>query len=236
MNKTTKSILAAIPLVVGLSGPATAALSETTDAGTKNETSVAIENLLNHFSGLIPGDHDAARTMSHSRQISAFTGAAAPMSSYYTGQGSEQIVSGTGSSVNEPYSGGRWGSGGADAGPPSAGLTSVVQLAPESLGAVAADISSYTSDGTPANQAAGTQPINGNGSLTTTIIPGTNGNGSLTTTIIPGTNGNGSLTTTIIPADSTPVPLPAAVVLFGSGLAALAPLRKRTRTTLLQES
>lgn len=220
MNNTIKGILAAIPLVVGLSGPATAALSESADTPAQNGSPVAIVSLLNHFSGLTPGDHDALeaedRTISHSQKISAFTSAGAPMSSYYTGQGSENIVSGFGSS----YSGGRGGSGEAEAAPPSAGLTSVIHLSQESLGSVAAGISP-SSAGT-SNQAAGN--------------PANDGNATYTTTIIPGTDSNVSITTTIIPADATPVPLPAAVVLLGSGLAALASLRKRSRKTILQVS
>jgi len=218
MNNATKGLLAAIPLVVGLSGPATASLSESTDAGTTNGSPLVIDSLLNYFSGLTPGDHDTAesenRTKFHGRHISAFTSAVAPMSSYYTGQGSDKIVSGSGSSVNEPFSSGREGSGDTEAAPPSSGLSSVIHAEPESLGAIAAEISSSTSDASPANKSAGAQPNN-------------DGNGTFTTTIVPGNNGNVTYTTTIIPADPAPVPLPAAVVLLGSGLAALAPLRKK---------
>jgi len=193
MNRI-KIIIAAIPLAVSLSGPAAAALVDPSGAGDLNGARINMDSLLNQFSGLTPGDNSSTGTdnlnVLPSRQLSSFTSAGTPMSSYYTVLGGERTFSAQSNSAT-----GRLAGSGADTGNAAApaARTSAVHLPQESLGAVAAGISPSSSG--QAYRAALTPQVIG-GPLIPTVEP-------------------------------TPVPLPAALVLLGSGLAALAPLRKR---------
>lgn len=201
MHNTTKVILAAIPLVVGLSGPAAAALTESADTEVQNVSPLTIDSLLNRFAGLTPGELDASdvkeRIISPSKQLSTFTYAMTTMSSYYTNHGSERIVSGPRVFANDLFAMGR-GMGTRDAAAPAGLFSGLHHIAPESLGEIAAGI-------TPSSSGSSYQPTNN-----TVIGPTT--------------------------VDPTPVPIPAAIVLLGSGLAALLPLRKRSQKTLIQVS
>lgn len=213
MNKITKSILTAIPLLVALSGPAIAAFSESMENGAQNGTPVAIDSLLNRYSGVTPGQHRTSETEDRlvplSQQFSAFTKAGATMSSDYTVLGSERIVSASGGSVEDSFASGRGISGNFEAAKTSPGLAAIARIGSGSYlpGGAAGSISPSASSG-------------GSGYQTAEVLPA----------------GNATFTTTIIPDAATPVPLPAAVVLLGSGLAALATLRKRVRVTSMQVS
>lgn len=193
MNRI-KIIIAVIPLAVSLSGPAAAALVDPSGAGDMNGFRIGIDSLLNQFSGLTPGDNSSTGSgnlnVLPSRQLSSFTSAGAPMSSYYTVLGGERTFSAQSNSAADML-----GGSGADTGNAAApaARTSAVHLPQESLGVVAAGISPSSSG--QAYRAA----------LTPQVI----------------------MEPPIPPVEATPVPLPAAVVLLGSGLAALTPLRKR---------
>ncbi len=213
MNNTVKGILTAIPLVVALSGPAMAALGESMGNGVQNGTPVAIDSLLNRYSGVTPGQHGASETEDRlvplSQQFSAFTNAGATMSSEYTAQGSERIVSASGNGTFEDsLASGRGISVNSEAASTSASLAVIARIGSgsDSPGGVAGAITPSSTSGGSGNQTAEALPA------------------------------DITLTTTIIPDNATPVPLPAAIVLFGSGLAALAPLRKRARMASMQVS
>ena len=197
MKNSTKGILTAIPLVVGLAGNASAAMS---DAAMNDQPAAAgaIDTLLNQYSGLTPGEHGGNSPVSaqipQSQQLSSFTGSGAAMSGSYDGAGSERIVSGPGAPVNESFErGGRnaQSSSQQTASPPMvAAFTAVARTQPDSLSAVASGIAP-SSPGSPVQSAI----------VTTGDVPP--------------------------PADPIATPIPAAAVLLGSGLAALAPLRRR---------
>lgn len=213
MNNSIKSILMALPMVAILTGPAMAAFGESMDNGARNGSPVAIDSLLNRYSGVTPGQHGTSESDEQlvplSQQFSAFNNAGATMSSDYTAQGSERIISDSGGSVEDSFASGRGVSANSEAATTSAGLAVVVRTGSgyDSLGAVAGGI-------TPSSSAGGSryQPSE--------ILPADN--------VV--------FTTTIIPDVATPVPLPAAVVMFGSGLAALATLRKRAGMSSMQVS
>lgn len=187
MNRI-KIIIAAIPMAVGLSGPAAAALVDPSGAGDLSGARISIDSLLNQFSGLTPGNNSSTGAdnlnVLPSRQLSSFTSAGTPMSSYYTILGGERTFSAQSNSAT-----GRLAGSGADTGNAAAPAARTLTVHPpqESLGAVAAGVSPSSSG--QAYRAALTPQVTGE--------------------------------------PPTPVPLPAALVLLGSGLAALAPLRKR---------
>jgi hypothetical protein len=192
MKFNAKSMLAAVPLVVGLSSsPAMAALSDLADTATSNENHLTIETLLDRYAGVTPGEYnlsgDEHESVLPSQQHSSFSRSNGPMSSYYTELGSESPVS-----VRESQ--GKAADG--DARGPS-DLSHVVHTSEGSLGSVASGIS----------------PSSG----------GSSGGGT--------THTDGAIPPVNPPIVDPPVvvPVPAAVVLLGSGLAALAPLRRRVR-------
>lgn len=202
MKNSTKGILTAIPLVVGLAGSAAAAMSDSA-MNDQPVTSGAIDSLLNQYSGLVPGEHGGTTApvsaqISQSQQLSNFTGSGAAMSGSYGGSGSERIVSGPGSPVNESFEHGgrdRQNSSSEIAAPPLvASLTAVTRTQPDSLSAVASGIS-------PSSASSQGQSV---------IAP----SGDIPPTVAP-------------PTEPIATPIPAAAILLGSGLAALAPLRKR---------
>lgn len=222
MKNKMKGVMAVIPLVMALTGPASAALSD-------QDTNSAVDNsgrhgdvagdLLNRYAGLAPGDPDLInpdiQTITLSRQISAFTGADGPMSMYYT-------VLGGNSSGTPSYATGQiaLGAGRSDsdaAAPAVAAITSAHYAHDSLVGAVAGAMAPTSSSG--GSSASPTLQTSGD----------TTNSGTFTTTIIP--VGTGTFTTTITPV--TPAPILPAAALFGSGLAALATLRKRNRDALL---
>jgi hypothetical protein len=212
MNRL-KIILAAIPLVVGLSGAADAALSDSDTTGDRQEAPRTIDSLLHRYSGLTPGDHDSRdgddRNVPPSRQLSGFTEASSPMSSYYMVQGGDHA-----SSLPEHRSSGVVSG---DASAPTA-RSHTAHSPSESLGAVAGGISPTGASGSSRNDAAEV--------IRTHDVPGPG-----TPYTPPGEPYIPPVVPPIIPAN--PVPLPAAIVLIGSGLAALAPLRKRPQKNLV---
>ena len=204
MKKTAKGILAAIPLVVGLSGQASAGMSDTADAASMNESSAAIDAALNSFSGTIVGERGSSESDSQnlpsSQRDSSFTSAGSAMGKYLGSGGSERVVSGPGSPVNESYERRSSVAGNASNEPASvtrtADLTTVVRTQGETLAAVATGItpssSSVSSAPSPQGNAANVkqEPV-----VVTT-------------------------------------PIPAAALLLGSGLVAVAPLRRRKKDAL----
>jgi hypothetical protein len=206
MKNSAKNILTAIPLVVGLAGSASAAMS---DAAVNDQpvASGAIDSLLDQYSGLLPGEHGSnnpvSAQISQSQQLSNFTGSGAAMSGSYNGSGSERIVSGPGSQVNESFEHGgrdRQNSATEISSPPMvAAFTAVSRTQPDSLSAVSTGIAPSSTGSSPQS----------------VIVPA----GELPTTFTP-------------PAEPIATPIPAAAILLGSGLAALAPLRRRKENEL----
>jgi len=222
MKNTMKGMMTAIPLVMALAGPASAALSD-------QDSNSAVDNsghhgdvagdLLNRYAGLAPGDPDLinpeTRTMPLSRQISTFTGSDGPMSMYYTVLGGDSSGAPSYATGQITLSTGRSDS---DAAAPAVATITLARYVHDSLvsavaGAMAPTSSSGGSSASPTLQGSGD----------------TANSGTFTTTIIP--VGTGTFTTTITPV--TPAPILPAATLFGSGLAALATLRKRHRDALL---
>ena len=191
MKKSTKGILTAIPLVVGLAGTAAAGMADAAPAENQNAAGV-IDSLLNQYSGLLPGEGGQAGTsaqISPSQHVASFGDATGTMGSYYTPLGGERTVSPADQPVRRSSE---------EAAAPT-GLTVVARIAPDTLGAVASGIS-----------------------------PSSTGSTSQPTIVAAGEAPAGDpITTTIIPTDTNPVPVPAAAVLLGSGLAALAAGRRR---------
>lgn len=222
MKNKMKGMMTAIPLVMALAGPASAALSD-------QDTNSAVDNsgrhgdiagdLLNRYAGLAPGDPDLIspdiQTITLSRQISAFTGSDGPMSMYYTVLGGDSSGTPSYASGQNTLSASR---SDFDAAAPAVATITSAHYAHDSLvsavaGAMAPTSSSGGSSASPTLHASGN----------------TAGTDTFTTTIIP--VGTGTFTTTITPV--TPAPILPAATLFGSGLAALAALRKRNRDALL---
>jgi hypothetical protein len=191
MKRTTKSILASIPLVVGLAGPAAAALGDAADTSGSNGTEVSIDSLLNQYSGLMPGDRDLdaiSQEVLPSQKLTAFTHAATSMNMGYTNQGGDRT------SPNQPS-----GSVHDAAAAPSVATITAAHAAQDTLvGAVASSIA-----GTSSNSAS---------IGATAEIPA------------------GPVTDPI--PDTIPTPIPPAAALIGSGLTALAALRKRDKVSL----
>jgi len=218
MNQV-KIIIAAIPLVAGLAGPAMAEKSEspaTAGADIHSGKTGAIESLLNHYAGLAPGDSNAQNPLTlsvpPSQQLSSFTGSAGTMSSYYTSVGVDRSATGQNTYSDDhigsaSYNSERGSNYREDSAAPAVSAITAVHAAADTLvGAVASAIT----------------PASSNGGYTSSAISG----GDNTPASTPVTL---TYTTTITATDATPVPIPAAAALFGSGLAALASLRNRNR-------
>lgn len=222
MKNKMKGLMTAIPLVMALAGPASAALSDQNSNSAVDNSGRhgdVAGNLLNRYAGLAPGDPDLinpeTRNMPLSRQISTFTASDGPMSMYYT-------VLGGDSSGAPPYATGQTalsaGRSDFDAAAPAVATITLARYVHDSLvSAVAGAMAPTSSSG--GSSASPTLHASGNTADTDTF----------TTTIIP--VGTGTITTTIIPV--TPAPILPAATLFGSGLASLAALRKRNRDALL---
>jgi hypothetical protein len=212
MKKTAKGILAAIPLVVGLAGPAAAEMSDS--SATNGGGSGAIDSLLNQYTGLTPGVNGGGdpttQAVSAGQRYSAFTGSAGAMASYFTTLGVDLT------SPNEPLvtQGGSVGS----------------SLSSTTAGS-GADVSSSGSFAAAAPAiAAGTLAhavqVPQVGDVATSIASASSG-GSGSASFNPAAE-------TVLTSEQplTPAPIPPAAMLLGSGLAALASLRKRNRTAL----
>jgi hypothetical protein len=194
-----KSIVMAIPLVLALSAPVMAEMSDSGADGPAGASPVAIDSLLNQYAGLAPGssgtDGEGPEAQSWD-SLSAFTDAAAPMSSYYTvmgGAGGPRMLSDhTSSDVN-----------GEAAAPAVARITVSHNVADAPLSASGESLSPTSS---------------GSSSSSPQIVP--------TITTLDNSSGSG----VIISGETTlATPIPAAGLLFGSGLAFLVPLGRRLR-------
>lgn len=206
-----KSIMAAIPLVMGLAMPALASLSDSGEGIGPGGTPASIDGLFNLYAGLAPGDPDSAavtQTVRPSLQLSAFTRAVAPMSSGYTFLGSDRITSymstaeDSGSVVRT-----------SDAAAPSVATITVARHISDSL------VSSVGGLSPSSTGASSSGPL---------VLSGVTPTATYTTTITPILP---TLVTTITPIPQ-PVPIPPAAFLLASGLAFLAPLRQRLRAAV----
>lgn len=168
MNRI-KSTLAAIPVIVCLAGPAMAALSDDGEAPDQNGVQGAIENLINRYAGLAPSDTNA-ETVTHvippSQRFSAFTPAAATMSSGYTMMGGVRLISQ--SNLDNDMT---WRASTGNAAAPSVATVTAAHHAPDLLvTAVSAPIS-------PSSSSASSSTVSPSSSgsiqyqLTTTIVP-----------------------------------------------------------------
>ncbi len=223
MKSHTKSILLISTLLVGLAGPAAAALSDAESGGgpvSAGETTERINTLLNQYAGFIPGDADFRNPdplyLSKSQQLSTFTRAKGPMTTYYTVTGGDRTA------TNQ--SGGFSGSG-SDAAAPAVNSITVAHYAPDTLvGAVASGMAPTSSSGSGYSVQHGAAQQKPNQIQTTIVSLPT----QISTTIVPLPQGQTHFTTTITPI---PTPIPPAAALLGPGLGALGLLRMRRRSS-----
>ena len=209
MNKCTKSILATIPLVMGLAGPASAVMADSSPTDSTGVTSGAIDSLLNQYSGLTPGDpgnqNPTTQTVPPNQQLSSFTGAAGSMSAYFTPLGVDST------SPNQPAraidyiaSNSIAGNSGSDSGaaaaaPAIAAITAAHATQDSLVGAVA-------SSSSPTTSSANTPPSIKVAAETHLVA-------------VP-----------LVPEPlPLPTPIPPTAMLIASGLAALATIKKRNR-------
>lgn len=209
MNKSTKSILATIPLVMGLAGPASAVMADSSPANSAEVSSGAIDSLLNQYSGLTPGDpgnqNPTTQTVPPNQQLSSFTGAAGSMSSYFTPLGVDKTSANQLSrAVDYIASNSTTGNSGSETGaaasaPAMAAITTAHATQDSLVGAVASGSAPTTSSANtpPPIKVAGETPL-----VDVPLVPE--------------------------PAPLS-TPIPPAAVLISSGLAALATLKKRYR-------
>jgi hypothetical protein len=215
MKSTTKGILTAIPLVMGLAGPAAATLSDSSAGDGVGGPENVIDSAFNQFAGL-PGDAET-QNPSHSQLLSTFTPANGIMASYFTNKGvdrtspnqplvPEAVVSLGSSSGSNSGSAGNGSDPGVAVGAPAVAAITVARYAPDTL------VNAVASAGALA-------PSSPSDPGQITVSDTTSQTQVSTSTQTPG---------------STPVstPIPPAAALLGSGLTALAALRKRNRDTL----
>lgn len=195
MKNYTKRILAISTLVVGLAGPATAALSETgADSGADNPgvTTGFIEALISQYAGLAPGDPDfhnlEPRHVPKSQHLSTFTRAAGPMSSYFTISGVDKDSAYQPSNQADSFGSGSGGSGSnTSASAPAITAITLARYAQDTLvGAVASSIAVTSSSGgysAPQGNILVTPPKTHQ--ITTTIVPIPQSETVITTTITP---------------------------------------------------
>jgi hypothetical protein len=203
---------------MGLAGSPATALAEPAATGGAESSGVAaggIDSLLNQYSGLTPGDSGGAdpttQSVSTNQQFSTFTGSAGAMVAYYTTLGVDRT------SPNDPMVpagtiGSTSNSNSVIAGSGSDLLAGSASAAPS---VAALTVAHAAPDSLVGAVAAGNIPMSSRGSMSAPV--------SQASEQLPPP-----------PPPPTPAPLPAAVVLLGSGLAALVPLRKRTRKDLVQ--
>lgn len=198
-----KNIVMTVPVVLALTGPAMASISDSGVDFGPGETPAVIDSLLNRYAGLAPGasgpvaDLPAVQTWNN---VSAFTVAVAPMSSYFTVMGSDRGV--RLESAEHYYS-----DMNAEAAAPEIARITLTHHVTESVTSASGDSLTPTSSGSSSSS----QQI---ASAKTTI-------------------GIDSGTGTIIDGTTTPTPIPPAGFLFGSALAFLAPLGRRLRSSLV---
>lgn len=208
MKSTTKGMLATIPLIIGLAGPAAAALAESADTGGSNGTEISIDSLLNQYSGLMPGDQDMAAVLQEilpSQKLTTFTRAASSMNTGYTNQGVDRTSPNQPSrSIDYIVSNSTAGNNGSErdaavAAPAVAAITSAHATQDSLVGAVASSIAPSSSGGINPDSIS----VAGDAPLVPVPVP-----------------------------EPIPTPIPPAAALIGSGLTALAALRKRNQVTL----
>jgi hypothetical protein len=217
MKKSTKGILATIPLVMGLAGSASAAMTDTVateDVAESKNTAGTIDSLLNQYTGLTPGDAGnqgpATQSVPPSQQYSSFSGAAGSMSSYFSAMGVDKTA------PNQPAPSGDF---------IASGSTISSNNADSGSGAAAPAVNAITAVHSSQDSLVGAVA---NGTAPTTASSNNSG---------PIFTADTTPQTPVAPPQETPVvptPIPPAAALIGSGLTALAALRKRNQGTIAE--
>jgi len=197
--KNMKSIMMAIPLALALSAPAMAEMSDSAGAGPAGASPVSIDSLLNQYAGLAPGSTGSAGDIPAVPSWDSLT----TFTDAVAPMSSYYTVMG--------------GTGGARL---LSGHNSSDVSGEAAAPAVARiTVSHYVAEAPLSASGEGLTPTSSGSSSPSQLIGSTD-------TTLANTSGGG----VIISGDTTlATPIPAAIFLFGSGLALLAPLGRKLR-------